>query len=253
MVYHSLTEAPHNLKEAVDWLVALKGTDAEKNLRAIGAAVHKFLADKPVGKMDVPAVEEVKLISKKFLEKLEFTVMWPTSVLLEKFKRPMNKNPGFFVKAFGFVDKSDYKNAVEAKGLTAEAIAENLGTVVYGCEKFLGEIKTPATYNSAYSSKATWDASCAKDPEACAVVFVGIAPMLWAGLHSLRQTILDEPHRYMSYGVKSSLSDVLKALGYDDDDCLPGVNRPDVGKALSGLKPRIFEFIYDLCGFWAFY
>ncbi|GBE62322.1 hypothetical protein, conserved [Babesia ovata] len=67
-VYNSLTEAPRNFKECIDWLIALKGTDPENNFEAMGAALHKFLADKPVGKMELPALEKIKSISKEFLE-----------------------------------------------------------------------------------------------------------------------------------------------------------------------------------------
>ncbi|CDR95427.1 hypothetical protein BBBOND_0205850 [Babesia bigemina] len=44
MVYTSLTEVPHNLKEGIDWLVALKGTYGENNLKTIVGAIQKFLS-----------------------------------------------------------------------------------------------------------------------------------------------------------------------------------------------------------------
>ncbi|GBE59234.1 hypothetical protein, conserved [Babesia ovata] len=131
MVYNSL-EAPHNLKEGVDWLMALKGDDSEKNLAALGAAVHKFLADKPVGKMEVPALESVKLITKEFLEQPELKNMWPASELLGRFNKPMNKNFVGSAKCFYNVDESDYTNVVKARRLTSKTIAEKLGKIVAG-------------------------------------------------------------------------------------------------------------------------
>ncbi|GBE60713.1 hypothetical protein, conserved [Babesia ovata] len=254
MVYTSLTEAPHNLKEAIDWLMALKGTDAAKNMAAIGDAIHKFLVDKPVGFTEVPALGEVKLISKEFMEKPALRVQPFVKLLLERFSKPLDKSPGVIAKAFGLVPKSDYENVVQTRGTKPEAIAKNLGKVVDGCEKFLEKMKISDHYNSAYSSGATWDASCAKDPEACAVVLVGIAPMLYTGLGALRDACNEEALKYMQFNHRrSTLGEVLEAVGYKEPDCRAGMSTSGVTRALRGVNREILNIIYDLAGFWAFY
>ncbi|GBE63091.1 hypothetical protein, conserved [Babesia ovata] len=254
MVYKSLTDVPHNLKEGIDWLVALRGADAEKNLAAMGAAVYKFLADKPVGKMEHQALEKIKLISKEFLEKPELKEMWPANELLRRFKGPMSKKrPGCLASCFGSTLESDYKNVVQTKGLTAETIAKKLGKVVNGCEKFLEKIKSPDEYKSSYSSEATWEASCAKDPEACAVVLVGIAPMLYTGLRCLRKASYDATLAGVPYVRCTMLGCVLKAVGYERSECCAKISGSYVFKALGNVKFQMLVTLYDLAGFWAFY
>ncbi|GBE60133.1 hypothetical protein, conserved [Babesia ovata] len=254
MVYNSLTEAPHNLKEGIDWLMALRGTDAAKNLSAIGEAIHKFLADKPVGFTEVPALEKVKSISKEFLVQKGLKDQKIVKRVLDMINGSVDENPGVIAKAFSLVPKSDYQNVVQTRGVKPEAIAKNLGKVVGGCEKFLDRIKTPDQYKSAYSSGATWDASCAKDPEACAVVLVGIAPMLYTGLSSLRVACNEEALAYAQFGNKrSSLGEILEAVGYKEPECRAGTSTSAVSWALIGVNKEILTILYDLAGFWAFY
>ncbi|GBE59623.1 hypothetical protein, conserved [Babesia ovata] len=253
MVYKSLTDVPHNLKEGIDWLIALRGTDAESNLKAMGAAVYKFLADKPVGKMELPALEKVKRISKEFVKNPELKNMVPANMMVKRFNTPMNKNLSGYARYISTVRESDYDNVLQTKGLTAETVAENLSDVVDGCEKFLEKIKSPDEYKSAYSSKATWDRSCAKDPEACAVVLVGIAPMLYTGLRCLREASHDDTLPVSPFAPCTGLGYVLRAAGYDGSECCAKISGSYVLKALKGVDKGLLGIIYDLAGFWAFY
>ncbi|GBE61517.1 hypothetical protein, conserved [Babesia ovata] len=251
-VYHSLTEPPRNVKECIDWLIALKGKDGEKNLKALGAALHKILADKPVGKMKVPALEKIKVITKKFLEKPENTRLLSSNELKWRFQEPLDKGFGA-AQAFGLVPKSNYKNVIQTKGVTAKTVSKNLIKVVDGCEQFLENIKVPDHYKSAYSPEATWDASCAKDVEAYAIIFMGVAPMLYAGLHCFRLMSL-----YAWWGGPDSeaaknMPEVLKAVGYVEPEYRAGMSAANVRRALRPVDYEILGIIYDLCGFWAFY
>ncbi|GBE59730.1 hypothetical protein, conserved [Babesia ovata] len=253
MVYNSLTEVPRNLKEGIDWLVALRGTDAEKNLAAMGAALHKFLADKPVGSTKVPALEKVKCISKEFLEQPALKYIWPAREILRKFNDPMYKEWGS-LKWFGDLQKSDYENVIKTRGTKPETISKNLGKALAGCEKFLENVKIPDQYESAYSSEATWEASCAQDPETCAVILVGIAPMLYTGLRSLREASNAQSYCYGSVCMTPiNLGDVVKAVGYKDPGCRAGMRDSDILKALKGMSYQMLITLYDLSGFWAFY
>ncbi|GBE58857.1 hypothetical protein, conserved [Babesia ovata] len=252
MVYTSLTEAPHNLKEGIDWLVALKGTDAEANVKGLGAAVYKFLANKPVGFTEVPALEEVKLISKEFLEQPELKDMWYVKDMLGKFNEPMDKDNTLY-RWFGALAESDYENIIKVRGLTADAMVKNVSDVVDGCEKFLENIKAPDQYKSAYSSDATWDASCAEDPKACAVVLVGIAPMLFTGLRSLIDVTGVANRTTPAFRGEKNLGKLLKAVGYKEPECRAGMGNSDIRGAFNGVDRYILDKIYDLSGFWAFY
>ncbi|GBE60221.1 hypothetical protein, conserved [Babesia ovata] len=253
MVYTSLTAIPRNLKEAIDWLVALKGKDGERNLAAMGTAVHKFLADKPVGFTELPALEKVKLISKGFLRRQ--MVKDPPFVkdLLGKFNGPIHKEYYKYLSFVYDIEESEYENVVQTRDVKPETIATNLGEVVHAAEKLLDDIKNPDHYESVYSSGATWAKSCAEDPEACAVVLVGIAPMLYAGLRFLRDTCVDailEDKRSMG---ENSLGSVLEALGYNEQLRRPKMGSSDIRTGLSGVNKQVLDTLYDLAGFWAFY
>ncbi|GBE61679.1 hypothetical protein, conserved [Babesia ovata] len=252
VAYHALTEPPRNVKECMDWLIALKGKDGEKNMAALGAAVHKFLADKPVGYTKVPALEKVKHITKQFLYKSGIWNIWPAKRIMSRFNIRMFKEFCWFTKFFTFY-KSDYENIIQTKGLTAKDIADKLGDVVSGCERFLKHIKNPGQYKSAYCPEATWDASFAKNPEACAVILVGIGPMFYAGLESL---LLEFEVLYitgLSHYCFDNIHMMVKALGFKEPECRSSPSIVDVNRALSRLDDHELYTIYDLSGFWAFY
>ncbi|GBE61814.1 hypothetical protein, conserved [Babesia ovata] len=186
-VYTSLAEPPRNVRQCMDWLIALKGKDPEKNLKALGEAVYDFLADKPT------------------------------------------------------------------KGLTAEIIAENLGEFVGGCEKFLKCIKNPGQYKSAYCPEATWDASCAKDAEAYAIIFVGIAPMLYAGLELLLSECEISYYMIPDCELLDRMPHTLRVFGFVKREYRARICFVDLKKALSRLDDHELYTVYDLSGFWAFY
>ncbi|GBE59286.1 hypothetical protein, conserved [Babesia ovata] len=251
MVYTSLIEAPRNFKEGVDWLVALRGTNGRKNLAAMGAAVYDFLADKPVGLLLVPSLEKVKRLSKEFLEQKDLEDKSYVKDLLGKFDGPMDKNSRSLKHLSGNFG-SDYKNVVKSRGFKPDDIARNVGAIVSNCEMLLKNIKNPDHYNSAYSSEATWEASCAENPEACAVVLVGIAPMLYAGLVSLWDAT--NPVMFGSTTTADAdLRKLVKALGYVEPECRDSLNRFNVRRALVDMNKIILPTIYEIAGFWAFY
>ncbi|CDR95895.1 hypothetical protein BBBOND_0210480 [Babesia bigemina] len=253
MAYTSLTEAPHNLKEAVDWLVALKGTDAEKNLAALGEAVHKFLVKRPVGYTEIPALEAVKLITKEFLEKPRLQGLWYVKDMLEKFNGNMDKTHDVWLKRQTANYHSDYENIIQTAGIERTDMIKNVTDIVDAYEKLLEGVKIPSLYKSAYTSEATWDASCAKDPRECALVLVGIAPMLYAGLRSVwdsaRTAIENGPESY----AERALGDVLKAVGYDGHGCRGTVSSSAIRDSTGDVYPYVLDKVYDIAGFWAFY
>ncbi|CDR93916.1 hypothetical protein BBBOND_0102450 [Babesia bigemina] len=252
MVYNSLTEAPRNLKEGIDWLIALRGTDAKKNIIALGSAVYDLLADAPVGNMKLPTLEEVKLITKEFLEKPEIKGRWFASRLLQKFNEP-RRTPNLHFKRLFNKYKSDYHNVVQKKELQRKDMGLYLGRVVYGCDTLVKHMKVPDQYESAYSSEASWDASCSRHPAACAVVFVGIAPMLYAGLYSLKYVTSIALTNESNNTVRERLAELLSAVGYDESYRRPRMKISYIFEALKDVDKDVLDILYDFSGFWAFY
>ncbi|GBE61030.1 hypothetical protein, conserved [Babesia ovata] len=252
MVYFSLIEAPHNLKEGIDWLMALRGTDAEANLKALGAAVHHLLADKPVGLTKIESLEFIKHITKEFLERKHIKNQEFVQTLLCRFNGPMDKSNLPLKRCFRKID-GDYDNIVKGLRLKPDSMGLCLGRVAYGCDKFLKHMKIPDEYKSAYSSKATWESSCAQDPEACAVVFVGIAPMLYTGLRSLKDATEAANADEKDEGARRRLRKVLRAVGYRRSKRRSNISVPFMSQALGDVDKDVLDILYDFAGFWAFY
>ncbi|GBE62030.1 hypothetical protein, conserved [Babesia ovata] len=255
MIYNSLTDAPHNLKECIDWLIALRGTDGESNFQAMGEAVHKFLVDKPVGLTKLPGLDKVKDISREFIGQRVLRAEPFVEDLLKRFNEPMNKQKTeYYSSNFGKFDESNYTNVVKSRGVTAEEIAEKLAKVTADCEKFLDRLRRPSVYLPSYSSEATWESSCAKDPEACAIVLVGVAPMLYTGLRTLKEESNAEALRWKRPNKKNvTLKSVIEALGYKEPDVCTTMSATYVFKSLQRVSFRMLATLYDLSGFWAFY
>ncbi|GBE62318.1 hypothetical protein, conserved [Babesia ovata] len=270
-VYNSLTEAPRNFKECIDWLIALKGTDPENNFEAMGAALHKFLADKPVGKMELPALEKIKSISKEFLEspglKNEPFVKRMLSIFnggISGMSAPAHfadspdapsssGSSGSVSQTIRDILLSNYENIVQRDRLGPEDIAKSFAHVVGVCEKLLDGIKNPDQYNSAYSSEATLDTSCSKHPDACAIIFVGIAPMLAIGFNALFAVDISPLMGLPRFQGCQPMSVRLKAVGYVEPELHAGMNVLTYLMALIQIDKRALVHIYDLAGFWAFY
>ncbi|GBE60098.1 hypothetical protein, conserved [Babesia ovata] len=254
MVYTSLTEVPRNLKEAIDWLIALKGTDADNNINAMGAALYDFLAEQPVGLRRLPELEKIKPITRAFLMNEELRVEPFVKDLLGRFRRPMNKNYHILRHRLLIVNDSDYKNVIETERLKPRDMANGLGEVVFGCERLLHNIANSRKYVSSYSSEATWANSCSANEYACAAVLVGIAPMLYAGLRALRAAG-SAATRDSSCDEDNRVGTVLEALGYPYPESRASLDMSgaEVRTAMKAVKLHVLEFIYDIAGFWAFY
>ncbi|CDR94959.1 hypothetical protein BBBOND_0201160 [Babesia bigemina] len=252
MAYNSLTQAPRNLKEGIDWLIALKGDDFQYHMEEMGAAVYDLLEDKPVGFTEVPALEEVKRISKEFMEQEALKDEWSVKRLLGRFSKRMSKT-GLFARRGKNDAKSEFENIVQTQQMDPDAIASNIGRVVYDSEQFLNKIKAPGKYKSAYTSEATWEKSCSEKPEDCAAVLVGIMPMLYVGLRSLFDATALSVWESLNANAEKHMSDVLNAAGFREPECQANMSIADVVKAFKSVDLDIFIILYDLAGFWAFY
>ncbi|GBE60485.1 hypothetical protein, conserved [Babesia ovata] len=148
MVYTSLTTAPDNLKEAIDWLMAVKGTDPVHNLMALGVAVHQVLSEHPVGFKMYPSIENIKLFTKRFLEQEALKDQSFVKKLLERFNKRMKKEPSPIATFFGLAHQSDYENVVQTKGRGPYDITRDVRRIVDGCEDFLNSVKSTDKYRS---------------------------------------------------------------------------------------------------------
>ncbi|GBE61324.1 hypothetical protein, conserved [Babesia ovata] len=250
MVYNLLTTAPHNLKDAIDWLMAIKGTDS---VDALGEAVHKVLSELPVGFKLLPSIDNMKRITKRFLEQDEIKDQWLVGDLLQRYDTRMTKDPEHIARALERGHKSDCHNIVETRGLKPEDVTTYVRKIVDGCENFLEHVKNPDTYVSTYSENATWDASCSKYPEGCAKVLIGTAPILYAGLQSLWNASTPGLMTWTPFSHEKHLRKVLKAVGYKEPEYRANIGPSDVRNALSGLDGRVLYTIYDIAGFWGYY
>ncbi|CDR95012.1 hypothetical protein BBBOND_0201690 [Babesia bigemina] len=236
MVHTSLTVAPQDFKEGMDWLMALKGADPENNLKAMGAAVYDLLKSNALGVDVLDGLKKVQGVSQKFLDQEGLNKQLFVKEFLQRIAMPLNKKSDVFA---------------DCPHITAETIAENIGEVVNGCHKFLETSKIPTQYDSAYSS-ATWDASCSKNPKDCAVMLVGIAPMLYTGLRSLQVASHAAARKELGHEAKKRMDEVLNAVGYTNTKSPDKMGSSTLYQALNDVDEKVLSVLHDLAGFWAF-
>ncbi|CDR95262.1 hypothetical protein BBBOND_0204200 [Babesia bigemina] len=253
MVFHSLTDAPRDFREGIDWLVALKGTDFKNNLKAISDAVYNFLADKPVGSSKLPIFKYVTLITKEFLEQDGLKDHKPVKLMLTRFNSPKDEKPNVCAMLLKADGDRDHTQIADEWRLNAKNIAENLAKTVNGCEKFLQNVRIPHQYESAYSSEATWEKSCSEKPEDCAAVFVGIAPMLYTGLMSLLHSTDDSLFRLAPDMAKKKLETLLNTLRYVKPECRAIMGPSDVAQVLSVVDHDALATLGELSNFWTYH
>ncbi|CDR94163.1 hypothetical protein BBBOND_0104720 [Babesia bigemina] len=252
VVYNSLIYVPRNFKEAVDWLIAVRGDDGMKNLKALGAALYDFYAHMSGRFTEVSDLDKVIRVSREFLEQEKLKKRRSVKRILIKLNDRLRKTPDQLAKRIGSAHDTKNEKYLQKKGLTADTIAENLCCVVDACAEFLGRIKNRSHYKSAYSPQATWDASFSAHPETGVVIFVGIAPMLCASISSLNAAVFAAMLRFPPFIAYKRMQELIQALGYVEPECRAGMTASYVGDALEGFEETII-FLYELAGFWIFY
>ncbi|CDR96787.1 hypothetical protein BBBOND_0306910 [Babesia bigemina] len=252
MLYNSLTDIPRNLKEGIDWLMAVKGSCDENNWKAMVGAVHHLFSKHSARYQQLPALEKIKSVAKEFLQKPGLRDNVVAKEVLELFDTlDSAAKTGEKASPYKYYDENGH--AIRVKGAKPEYIEQTLRKVVDGCEKFLEDIKRPETYRSAYSSEATWEASCSEKPEDCAVVLVGIAPMLYAGLQSLSDVAEQDNGWFISVTTYKNPGEVLIPLGYYSSECRADLNGAEIFRIFNSLDEDLFHKTYALAGFDTFY
>ncbi|GIX65367.1 uncharacterized protein BcabD6B2_48020 [Babesia caballi] len=178
-----LTEAPTNLKEAIDWVLKVKEVSAiEKLAAALGNLLKEEAGDVAVRVKDV-----YEGICKKFCQNVSHTDWRPASYL----KHFLNKLQTFEpVRRSG--DETDEKMLERLKG-ESESLKASLFQLPENLKKFLGAtddgLKTfdgkgiikkngASSYTPAYND-AIWNSAEASD---CAVILLATSPILYLGL-----------------------------------------------------------------------
>ncbi|CDR94509.1 hypothetical protein BBBOND_0108070 [Babesia bigemina] len=253
VVYNSLIYVPRNFKEAVDWLIAVRGDDGMKHLKALGAALYDFYAHMSGRFTEVSDLDKVIRVSREFLEQEKLKKRRSVKRILIKLNDRLRKTPDQLAKDIGSADDTEKEKYLQTKGLTADTIAEKLCCVVDACAEFLGRIKNRSHYKSAYSPQATSDASFSAHPETGVVIFVGIAPMLCASILALEMASFRAVLRLPPFIAYKRMQELIQALGYVEPECRAGMTASYVVDALGDFESETTDFIYRLAGFWAFY
>ncbi|CDR93709.1 hypothetical protein BBBOND_0100380 [Babesia bigemina] len=251
VVYQSLVHIPRNFKEAVDWLIAVRGDDAEGNLAALGAALYDLYVHMSGRSIEWSALDKVIRVSREFLEQEKLKKRLFVNMILFLLDERLRVTPNILTTTVVSEDDTENEKYLQKKGLTADTIAEKLCCVVDACAEFLGRIKNRSHYKSAYSPQATWDASFSAHPESGAVMFVGMAPMLVASISSLNAAVFAAKLRLPPFIAYKSMQELIQALGYVEPECRAGMTASCVGRALSGFDVETITFLYQLAGFWA--
>ncbi|CDR97669.1 hypothetical protein BBBOND_0401610 [Babesia bigemina] len=252
VVYNSLMYVPRNFKEAVDWLIAVRGDDAERNLATLGAAIYDLYVHMSGRSTEWSNLDKAIRFSIDFLEQEKLKKHLYVKMILAILSYRVNITPNVLTNIIVSAYDTENQRFLHKNGLTADTIAEKLCYVVDACAEFLGRIKNRSHYNSAYSPQATWDALFSAHPETGAVIFVGIAPMLVAGLLSLRSASLAGKLKSSPLIASKRMQELIQALGYVEPQLCAGMTASYVGRALGGFTYETINFIFDLAGFWTF-
>ncbi|CDR95703.1 hypothetical protein BBBOND_0208570 [Babesia bigemina] len=246
MPFDSLTMVPRDLKEAIDWLLATKVNEDSRTWWSMGLGLTRMYERQPAAVKMLPALEVIKQITKDFLERKEIRNQKFVRSVLDRINKPSSNTTGN--------DPQSLKVHVgSARGVGPRTLARSACKALYVCDMFLDDIKDHEKYRSAYASDVTWEESCDEYPEACAVVLVGIAPILYVGLRSLKEAAKAAVEAGPGSKEEIHLAKVMKAVGYTVPQCRSDLTSLDIRKALRGLDVPMLAVIYDFSGFWGLY
>ncbi|GIX62715.1 variant erythrocyte surface antigen-1 family protein [Babesia caballi] len=233
-----LTQPPKDLKEAIDWVLRVSGKDvsngSDEGQKAIGG-----LAEELIKLFDKDAGEVARGVLSVMGENLK-------KVVGDLGKRGTSTDmPGYIPKYFlnqslvGFQAVADYGSAIDLKKLDKfkkwfkQDVERNVGPITQladALRKFLGYGNSTVTFdgsgiikqNGNLYQKAYGDASWPRKPDeqrTCALIFLGIAPMLFLFLAYLYYWC--EGHEGWSSqnftGGSTTLSKYMTAIGFDGE------------------------------------
>ncbi|GBE59430.1 hypothetical protein, conserved [Babesia ovata] len=242
MVYSSLVTAPSNMKEAIDWMAAVKASGGAQSLAEAVAELFKVGSK---GKYDLGIVEEVRHHVKLFLQKpglkehaasrqiikkiIETSVKFIRTPHDDKrsrarlrYKMRLGKKPRKKGSKADEEDEKKYEVApdkppvyVISNNLTSVEIKKGVQDSVEKFDTLLKKIKKGQSYVSSYDTSAEWEKCCAPDPLICAQIFVGIAPLLYATSRVLRYVTTFTAGVYKIADESRKLGQFFGLVGYD--------------------------------------
>ncbi|GIX65038.1 uncharacterized protein BcabD6B2_44730 [Babesia caballi] len=252
MGYPTLTVVPSNLKEAIDWLDAVKNNGDPADIISLGAAVHDLLYRYPSEPGKLAFVEEVKAIVKKFFEKPELVELEPIHSVLQRYYNSHCDDQGGWSYFFWSSKPNEPTNVVVDQCLTTDDVTEVIDSLACRIEDFTSRLKPSGNDVSAYDSTANWADSCDADERLCAEIFVGIAPLYYAGLRALAAICKTAHHVAGPIGVEGNkLGALLSHMGFTVSSSDTDTRGEDICKSLA-LPKETLNDVYDLAGFYAF-
>ncbi|CDR96514.1 hypothetical protein, conserved [Babesia bigemina] len=249
MVYNSLVTAPSDMKEAIDWMAAVKATGGAHSLAE--AVAHLFHVGSKGG-YDLGLIEEVRHHVKLFLQKPGLKEHAASRQIIKKIVETCIK----------FIRTTDDDNAEEEKAkskrrlrrkhrkksrkkqseadeklaedhkkyevapdkppvyiisskLTEDEIKKGVQDSLEKFDTLLKKIRKGQTYVPTYSTAAEWERCCAPDPLICAQIFVGIAPLLYATSRMLRYVTTFTSGIYKIADESKKLGQFFRLAGYN--------------------------------------
>ncbi|GIX63477.1 extracellular matrix-binding ebh, putative [Babesia caballi] len=234
----SITEPPTNLKEAIDWVLRVSGKDNGNN----DNDAIKDLADEVKKLFDKDAGE----VAGGVLGVMGKSITDLANKLADVTEQPPRRNKPFkvlvsYLQTFkgNLENVRDYGSSVSGeelvklKGWLTKESSGAIGKLAEGLRKFLGYqsntsnfdgtgiiLNNGQAYDKAYGT-ASWPQS-PDDKRTCALIFLGIGPMLFYGLTYLYWNCESQGDwkrlQFQKSGSTNSLSAYLDAMGYKDSE-----------------------------------
>ncbi|GIX61583.1 variant erythrocyte surface antigen-1 family protein [Babesia caballi] len=244
-----LTDPPTNLKEAIDWVIQIKGhaQDLAKELDALLKQDASEVAMKVLDKYRIVSESVIEKLKSHTNEKNRLTSLsseWGFAApyaALDRLSRGLDP----FVS--GSAARVNRENAEQwLTEVQATALETLIGNLANGLEAFVkptsGIVQTSVA--SAYSqTNAKWEGLQAAERRDCAIIFLAILPLLYIGLIYLYwrcSQIPDSSRLVLSWSEQSPSTDnglkkYMVALGYADN------LKSQKGSAIAGLIGRMFS------------
>ncbi|ORM41114.1 uncharacterized protein BXIN_0446 [Babesia sp. Xinjiang] len=234
MVHASLLEYPTNYKEAIDWLVAIRTSGGIKEL---GAAVVNLFAEQSYDDEFMALIKEIRLKVKRYLRQSGFSDQPAVRIILKllpdeseypievgspptiteieeaiECQHPSHKEE----KGVPIADKSESHKPkpILPRNISDADVIKAISDSADQYDKLLRKLWKSKTYEHSYDVTATWEQSCAPEPQTCAKIFVGIAPMLAAGTCALRHIALFASENDLIADSTKKVGSFLKAAGF---------------------------------------
>ncbi|GIX61893.1 uncharacterized protein BcabD6B2_13280 [Babesia caballi] len=177
---------------------------------------------------------------------------------------PQNDSAPVEVATEALADQDEVENADEdqqmsmqgflASKLTSSEITKAVKNSVDSISGLLKKIRKTSTYESAYGKDATWEKCCAPEPNRCAEVMIGIAPLFYATLHQLRYVSLFTNGSVKIADESKKVGAFLKNAGFDMERDVNAKKTVEVFRYnLNFLKDPFLSKLLELGGFVSVY